>query len=382
MWNAPYIACLLVQMLYMLSFNMITPLVAQYVEILGGSTSIAGLIAGMFSICALLYRPFIGYFSDRGNRKQIMLFGVVLGAFAIAGYGFSHEYWMVALFRLAHALSLCIFTTLSAVVAMDFIPKNRTAEGVGYIAVATTVGMSLGPGLGVYISNAFSHEIAFFLGAAITILGAFVVLAIPSVEHERGNAKGFSLKGLLDISALPLTVTMMTISYCTGLTSSFLVMVGAERGINNVALFFFVSSVGMILFRPFAGKYTDKHGAKAIVSVSLLAEMICMAILACANSAAAILAAAFFRVFGQGTGQAAIQGQVLKDAPEGTRSRASATFYIGVDMGQGVGAIIGGLLADNFGYTIAYLSAIPMLLFGTGIFMVWLRLRKREGQEN
>ena len=368
------------QMFYMLSFNMITPLVAQYVELLGGSTTVAGLIAGMFSFCALAYRPFVGYFSDRANKKKILFVGVLLGAFAIAGYGVSYAYWVVAFFRLLHALSLCILTTLSAVVAMDFIPKDRTAEGVGYIGVATMVGMSLGPGFGVFVSNAFSHETAFFVGAAITVIGAFVVLAIPyrEQEQEKEPLNGFSLKGLLEVTALPLTFTMATISYCTGLTSSFLVVVGAERGLADIALFFFMSSGGMILFRPFAGKYTDRHGVKLLVFICLASEIICMSVLAFADSTAMILVAAFFRIFGQGTGQAVIQGQILKDAPEESRSRASATFYIGVDVGQGGGAIVGGALADAFGYTAAYLSAVPVLIAGTAMFVHWLLRFKKK----
>ena len=377
-WNKSFTLCFLVQSVYMLSFNMITPLIAQYVEILGGTTAIAGFIAGIFSLLALVYRPFVGFFSDRHNKKIILAFSSLLGCITIAGYGFSTSYYMVAAFRVAHALSLCILTTLSAVVACQYLPHSRMAEGIGYIGMGTTLGISLGPGIGVFLSQNFGHPAAFFVGAALLVVGTVFVLALPAQKKGEAKTGKLSLGNLIDLPSIPLTLTMATISYCTGLTTSFLVIVGEDRGLAEIALFFFVSSAGIAVTRPVVGRYTDKHGIGLLVPVAIVCEIACMVILAFSQSMVWIVVASLFRVMGQGSGQSVLQGQVLKSAPEETRSRASATFYIGVDIGQGFGAIIGGLLAGAFSYAVAFGSAVPALLLGAIPFICWVRQQQRD----
>ncbi len=246
MWNRYFILCLAVQTLYMLSFNMVTPLIAQYVEVLGGSVSLAGIIAGMFSLLALAFRPFVGYWSDRINKRKFLLIGQVVGTLAIAGYGVVAACGAVAALRVVHAFSLCVVTTLSAVVAVDYIPEQRVAEGVGYVGVGTMVGMSLGPGLGVIVSESAGFELAFFAGAALVALSLICTMALPSGQEStctQESQSRLSLKAVFDAGTLPFAGVVCAFAYCSGLTTSFLVSVGAQRGLGNVALFFFVSSV-------------------------------------------------------------------------------------------------------------------------------------------
>ena len=103
--------------------------------------------------------------------------------------------------------------------------------------------------------------------------------------------------------------------------------------------------------------------------------MIC---LSAATSLCLIVVASLFRALGQGIGQATIQGQVLRDSSLEERGKACSTFYLGVDAGQGAGAIVGGVLADAFGFSFALLSALPALLLGLVAFAFWLGGRKSK----
>lgn len=371
MWNRHFVLCLAIQTLYMLSFNMVTPLIAQYVEVLGGSVSLAGIIAGMFSLLALAFRPFVGYWSDYVSKSAFLLVGQIVGAVAIAGYGVAAACGAVAALRVVHAFSLCVVTTLSAVIAVDFIPEQRVAEGVGYVGAGTMVGMSLGPGLGAIVSESVGFAPAFYFGAALVALSFLCTLALPferaSGRFERSRPK-FSPKDVFDAQTLPFAGVVCAFAYCSGLTTSFLVSVGIQRGLGEIALFFFISSVGMMVLRPIAGKFTDKHGAMLITAISLASEALCMILLSLAHSMGIVVIAALSRTIGQGTGQAALQGEAIKRAPDERRSRASATFYVGVDVGQGLGAIAGGMIADAFGYAAAMASGSCAL--GIGLFVL------------
>lgn len=361
----------------MFSFNMVTPLVAEYVEYLGGSTTLAGLIAGMFSFFALGYRPFIGALADRIDVVKLLVVGSIIGAVSIAGYGLATESWMVACFRVTHAFALCVQTTLITVIAINYIPNSRIAESVGYVGVAAMIGMSLGPSFGVMIAHRYDHSVAFFFAAVFMVIAAITVLSLPRViTHKTRQKVSFSLEGLLDVKSLPLTVSTASFAYCAGLTTSFLVLIGSNRGIEEIALFYFVSSVGMVIVRPIAGRYADKKGISFLCVVAFCSEAVCMLVIAFANGIILVLMASIFRSFGQGIGQAVLQGQVLRDSSEEERGKASSTFYIGVDVGQGGGAIIGGAIADIFGFGVAMVSALPALLVGAAAFAFWLNHRK------
>lgn len=375
LWNRPFISCLLLQSLYMLSFNMVTPIVAQYAVVLGETTATAGLIAGMFSFCALAFRPLVGYAADCVNRKRFMMAGLALGAFSMVGYGLSQSAAMLVIFRITHALALSIQTTVITVIAVDFIPKARIAEGVGYVGIAAMLGMSLGPGIGVCLVDAISHSAAFFGGSAFMVLAMVVSAALPPIDQPSGGKGRFSLRQTIDLRSVPLSLSALSFAFCAGLTSSFLVLLGQDRGIADIAWFFFVSSLGMMVIRPIAGRITDRQGISVIATVGFISEALAVSAVAFARGLPLILAGSVFRVFGQGAAQSSIQGCILKDTPDEKRGVASSTFYLGIDAGQGFGAIAGGMVADGFGYTYAFLTGIPVLLLGFVSYR-WWRSRK------
>lgn len=377
LWNKGFALCLLLQTVYMLSFNMVTPLIAQYAVLIGETTAMAGLIAGMFSFCALAFRPFVGYASDHVNRNRFMLVGLIIGAVAMVGYGLSQTAAMLVIFRILHALALSIQTTVITVIAIDFIPSPRIAEGVGYVGIAAMVGMSLGPGLGVAVAEGIGHTTAFFGGAALMLGAAAVSFALPVTTYEPPPPTRFSLAQTIDVDAIPLSLSALSFAFCAGLTSSFMVLLGDERGISGIAWFFFISSLGMVFVRPIAGRITDRRGLTGIALVGFASEGLAVTAIAFAASLPLILAGAVFRIFGQGAAQSSIQGCVLKDAPDERRGVASSTFYLGIDAGQGLGAIIGGAIADSCGYAAAFLSGPCVLGVGFLAFLWWKLRAKR-----
>jgi len=51
------------------------------------------------------------------------------------------------------------------------------------------------------------------------------------------------------------------------------------------------------------------------------------------------------------------------------RGAANATFFLGFDLGIGVGAILWGIIAENFGYQLIYLLAIIPAIVGALVYI-------------
>ena len=175
--------------------------------------------------------------------------------------------------------------------------------------------------------------------------------------------------------------TMMAFAYCVGLPTTMLVLVGDVRGIAGAALFFTISSIGAAIVRPFSGKVVDRKGLQAVMPFTFVFETICMALIAFAQSLLPILIAGVVRVFGQGIAQPSLQGTALKEAAEGERGTASSTFYMGIDIGQGISGIIGGIVADAFGFTAMFLTGPIALAGGVVAYLVWYRRHKAESAQ-
>lgn len=373
--NPYFAACLFMQFVYMVSFNMTIPLVANYVVALGHTAAMGGFVAGMFSLCALVFRPFVGFVADHVDKKRLLMAGCVIAVVSFVGYACAPNVALLIAFRILHAAALCIQTTVLAVVATRFVPAKRLGEGVGYVGIAATLGLAIGPSLGVLIADYAGYRSVFWGSAGAMALTVFLLLPLPaSPEQRRAQQARITVGDLICLDALPLSVAVMSFAFCAGLTTSLIVLLGSERAIEGVTLFFFISSIGMVAARPFAGRIVDRKGLAPVLVPSFLFESVAMLCVAFANSLACIVVAALFRIVGQGIAQVSLQGQILKDAPEEHRGVAASTFYMGVDVGQGLGAMAGGWMVDAWGYTAAYATGPALLAIGFLAYLLW---RKR-----
>ena len=378
LWNKYFILCWVMQFLYFMAFNMSVPMIAKYVVFLGESVTIAGLVAGFFSVLALCIRPFVSFIVDHNGHKLMTIIAYVFSFIGFFGYALAPNVMAIVAARVVHAVGLCLQTTSFGVVTCEFLPKDRVAEGIGYLGLSAVIAMAIAPATGDILVNIVGYRVT-FAGAGVLMAAAIVVLLATPISNVKSEQKGkISINDFISLEFLPLAVTTMAFALCTGTTQSFILLSGEAMGIANVALFFVVSSIGMIAFRPAAGKITDRTGLRYILPVCFVAEAICMAGLAFANSLIAVLGCALARSFGQGTSQSSMQGQILKDAPDEKKGVAMGTFYLGMDVGQGTGAMLGGWIADNAGYSMMYLSCVGWLIVGFVAFLIYQRKQNKN----
>ncbi|MGB4178122.1 MAG: hypothetical protein WBK53_08855, partial [Halanaerobiales bacterium] len=74
LWNKYYITLLFVGLITSLSSSMLYTIVSAYAVEIGSTLAVAGIVAGIFSISALVLRPFTGLISDRRNKKWVYAF--------------------------------------------------------------------------------------------------------------------------------------------------------------------------------------------------------------------------------------------------------------------------------------------------------------------
>ena len=223
---------------------------------------------------------------------------------------------------------------------------------------------------------------ACFVAAAIgTILPNLAFLIVPYRQESRQplRSKRFDINDFISLEILPFALLTGLFSCCNGIVNSFLALIGDERGIEGVGVFFTAYSVIMIATRPITGKLYDHKGIKFILYPCIALAAMSMLILGKATSAWAILFAGVLKALGQGTGAPSIQAHCLKQLGRDKAGVVSSTCYMGNDIGNALGPTVGGIIASRTGYETMFISvAVFLVLFGWPVLFFKTRYDEKK----
>lgn len=142
-----------------------------------------------------------------------------------------------------------------------------------------------------------------------------------------------------------------------------------EKGIENIGLFFTVYALSLMISRPYFGKLSDRKGYSAAVLPGIIAVLVTMFLLYFANSLGAFLVAGFIYGIGFGATQPVLQAMAVRNVPPQRRGSSNATFFVGFDLGIGVGSILWGIIAELVGFQTIYLLAMIPAVIGLLVFL-------------
>lgn len=367
LWNKWYITILLLSMVNHVASQLITPIVSKYAMSIGATMATAGTIVGLMSLAAMFARPFAGLSSDRINKKLIIaVTGAVTGV-CMYLYSASKSVEMMAAVRFVHGISFSFSTVALLAFNTMFIPKDKIGEGIGWSVVTTTLATAMGPNLGLWLVDHFGYKACFAAAAIGTIIPNLCFLVVPNRQepHVPGKSAKFNVNDFISLQIFPFALLTGLFSCCNGIVNSFLALLGDERGIKGVGVFFTAYSVILIITRPITGKLYDQKGIKFIMYPSVALAALSMLLLGKATSTWIVLLAGVLKALGQGTGAPSIQAHCLKKLGRDKAGVVSSTCYMGNDIGNTVGPAIGGLIASRAGYGSMFITiAVSVIVIG------------------
>lgn len=389
LWTLPYILLILMGTFTSTAFYMVNPSMAKFSISLGATVTLAGVITGMFSITALVARPVSGLIADRVNRKLLLIISVYIMGLAALGYAFARSIPMLVALRIVHGVAFSINSTVNVTMIANLIPRSRMSEGVGYYGLVNIFATAFGPSLGIELGDRFGFSVSFAISAGIIFTGAMMGFLIqPSPLHTNtSKQKSIHFSDLISFKVLPIAIMAGIFSMSNGIITSYMALVGEVRGITGVGMYFTVNALVLLFVRPLAGKLADRKGPKLIVYPAMLLDGIALFLIGRAQSLGTILTAAVCKAIGQGSGQPALQAEALKTLPPEKSGVASSTFYIGADVGQGLGPMLAGSLvdvcgADSQGYGIMFSCAAGVFLLGMIAYTIYSQKRAQAATFN
>src|SRR5699024_5959948 len=108
-----------------LGFKMTLPTIPIFVNELGVSKQLIGIIVGIFTFSALLFRPYAGHALENKGRGKIYIIGLALFVVSVGSFGLITSMVMLIVLRIIQGIGWGFSTTASGTIATDLIPPNR-----------------------------------------------------------------------------------------------------------------------------------------------------------------------------------------------------------------------------------------------------------------
>ena len=260
------------------AFYVLTPLLPLYLsEHFGAPKDVIGLVLSGYTITALLFRPFSGYFVDSFPRRTVLM--ACFGAFAIffAGYLAASTLLLFTIVRTLHGGPFGALTVANSTAAIDVLPSSRRTEGIGYYGLSNNLSMAIAPTIGIFIYKyTDSFELLFWLALVVACAGWLIdaTVKFPEKEIVRNKSK-LSWDRFFLVRGWLLGLNMVAFGFSFGVLSNYLAIYGKEvMGITGgTGTYFLLCSVGLIISRLQGGKalregrLTHNAGSGMVISL-------------------------------------------------------------------------------------------------------------------
>ncbi|WHY87367.1 MFS transporter [Neobacillus novalis] len=382
LWTKSFIMLMVGNLFVFMSFQMLIPTLPPYIKSIGASGLEIGLVTALFSIGAVLSRPFIGFMLEYKPRKSLVITGAIMLLLITILYPISQVVVIFLLFRFVHGLVWGWSTTVNGTAAVDVIPNSRLGEGMGYFGLSITIGMIIAPSLGIFLYKITSFTNLIYISAFLGVIAVILLTAVryqtpEAVKNTRKENLKFSYMGSLveKSSWFPAFVTII-INLGYGAIVTFIVIFGQERGIEQIFLFYIFNAIMATLARPIAGKWFDEKGPFGLVLFCTAMTFVGMWVLSFAHSSLFIAIAGV--LFGAGFGCLipTLQSWALLMTPTNRRGVANGMIFSSIDLGIGLSGIIFGGLAQFV--DIATIFRIASLFLIVAIVLVVIMERKKR----
>ena len=368
------------------AFYVLTPLLPLYLsEHFGAPKDVIGLVLSGYTITALLFRPFSGYFVDSFPRRTVLM--ACFGAFAIffAGYLAASTLLLFTIVRTLHGGPFGALTVANSTAAIDVLPSSRRTEGIGYYGLSNNLSMAIAPTIGIFIYKyTDSFELLFWLALVVACAGWLIdaTVKFPEKEIVRNKSK-LSWDRFFLVRGWLLGLNMMAFGFSFGVLSNYLAIYGKEvMGITGgTGTYFLLCSVGLIISRLQGGKalregcLTHNAGSGMVISLvgyTLFILMPTLSSLFTLHSSLFTLigyyGSALLIGLGNGHMWPAFQNMTICVAHNNQRGTANSTILISWDIGMGLGILLGGVIAEYLGYDASFWTVVIINAAGVATF--------------
>ena len=369
-WTKDFITASVINFLVFLTHFLLLVTIASYaMDKFHASTSIAGLVSGIFIIGALIGRLGTGRIIGDIGSKRVLIVSTIFFIITSALYFAAINLQLLIIIRFLHGFAYGVASTATGTIVAKIIPDKRRGEGIGYYSMSAILAVALGPFVGIFLIQHADFKMIFIVAsvlAAISFAISFVI-SEPSYESpdqdQAKDVKRFQLSNFLEFKAIPISILMLVIGFSYSVVLAFMSLYAKEIHLVEAASFYFLAYAITVAFsRPFAGRLFDIRGANFVMYPCLFIFAGGMLLFSQASHEVTLLLAGVMVGLGYGNIISCAQAISVEAVPPQRLGLATSTFFIFVDLGFGAGPYLFGSLIPFTGYRGLYLMMVIIIL--------------------
>ncbi len=438
LWTKEFLVLTACNLLVFLNLHMILSSLPLYMrEHFNAGDFYVSLCTSLMALSAIVSRLFSAKALELGKRNIILFGGLAIALLGTVGYYFSASIIALLVMRVIFGFGFGMYSTTFPTMVSDIIPRNRMGEGMGYFGLSTTISMSMGPLIGMWIEKQYGFTPLVVLGSLFIMILFPLAYSLISGKHraKESDHSQMQRKSVASIqkstiqadsqaSANPATTAasqhdssiqgaqptnttsaqatttprktssferklllpsllnfLMSVTY--GGLVSFIALFGSEAHIANPGYFFLFNALAVILIRPFSGKLYDRFGPKALLVPGAILLIVGLLLLSMAHSTLGLLASALCYGLGWGALQPTMQTWMIQVVNPHQRGMANGMFLNSLDLGVALGAMILGTIASATSYTSMYRYSVIFIVLYIVIGAIYMvRAKKTPAQQS
>lgn len=373
LWNVNYIKVMTTNFLLYFAFYLLTPLLPLYLsETFGATKDTIGIVLSGYTVAALIVRPFCGYVVDSFSRKKVLM--LCLSGFAVffAGYIAAGTILMFAICRTLHGGPFGAVTVANSTCAIDVLPSSRRNEGIGLYGLSNNFAMAIAPSIGIYLHNMVdSYMILFWIAFVVAISAVLIAWTIRLPEKDIiRNKEKLSLDRFFLTRAWLLAINIAMFGFCWGVLSNYLAIYSKEvlSITGGTGTYFALLSMGLFSSRLQGRKALSQGKLTQNAAEGMLISLVGFTLFVAVPHPVAYYLSAILIGLGNGHLYPAFLNMFVHVARHDQRGTANSSILTGWDLGFGIGCLLGGIVAEHFGYTatfwmVAAENAVSVILF-------------------
>lgn len=340
-------------------YALLVPL-PRYLAIVGLPDWQIGLVLGAFGVASLLGRPLAGVAVDRWGARRVMLVGAAALLLGAGGVPFSSNVWLLFGLRLLQAIGYVAFTTAGTALVVILSAPSERGQRLAVFGAAANVAITLTPALVTALLTMVSLSLGLWLSSLLAFVAGLLALSMPATVTRQSSDHIAQQAGFPRQLWIPM-LAAGALGAGFAAFFQFAPILAERRGTIDAGSLYTVYGLSIIATRVFGGRIIDRLQIDRLLLIAVGLTAGGLGLLAWHSEAFWLGSAAALVAVGGGLFHPTLiahHARLLPEAP----GRATAAFYVGFDLGIGVGSWIFGFALQFAGLAGLYGSATLIVL--------------------
>lgn len=370
-----------------LGYGFISPILPQFATSFGVGAAAAGAVVSVFAGARLVFAPTSGTLVDKLGARWVYISGLLLVATTTGMVAAAQEYWHIIVLRGLAGFGSTMFTVSATGLIVRLAPPAIRGRCSSAYASGFLFGSVLGPAIGSALS-----VLGFwwpFIIYGVFLGGAALVVWWRMPKTVDAKATGADTRPVLRFGqALKDSAyrAILTTSFANGFVNfgvrvsilPLFVYATFDNGGVAAGIILSASAAGNAAALQFSGRLTDQIGRKIPIRLGFIIAAIFTGGMGMVENIWVLVVFAVCVGIGTGIENPALQAS-LADVIGNDRNggKALAAFQMAGDLGAILGPITIGMIAQTYGYAIAFIVTAVVLAIAVAAWQVaretWVR---------